>query len=111
MYNLLMISGFGARLSAEKKTGAFYNTLEEFHKHWDRIDVLAPGKKWWFSKQKEYQLFNNVFVHTSPLPVFLHPFWINKKGKAIIKKYKSNLFTVQEHPPFYNGMGARLLNK
>lgn len=40
MAKLLMISG--DRSLAEGKRGAFYNTLEEFRKYWDRIDVICP---------------------------------------------------------------------
>ncbi len=40
MANLRMISG--DRSLAEGKHGAFYNTLEELHKYWDRIDIICP---------------------------------------------------------------------
>ena len=40
MAKLLMISG--DRSLAQEKKGAFYNTLEEFHKYWDRIDIITP---------------------------------------------------------------------
>ena len=38
-----------------------------------------------------------------------HPFWFLKKGLEIYKEQKFNLMTVHEFPPFYNGIGARLL--
>ncbi|MEK7591453.1 MAG: hypothetical protein AAB489_04585, partial [Patescibacteria group bacterium] len=37
---LLMISGDRSILQGKK--GAFYHTLQEFSKHWERIDVICP---------------------------------------------------------------------
>ncbi|MFH1769706.1 MAG: glycosyltransferase family 4 protein [Parcubacteria group bacterium] len=109
-----MISSFGARDTAFGKKGAFYNTLEELHKHWDRIDVIAPGSKWWFKKAtcaKLFGSFNTVHIHTSSWPLWLHPFWIKSKGKELIKQHKHDIATVHDFPPFYNGMGAKMLHK
>lgn len=111
-----MISG--DKSLAEGKRGAFYNTLEEFHKYWDRIDIICPrivNNKWKLAnRESNYRLlitnyFGNVFVHPSPWPLILQPFWILKKGKQIYKEQRFNLMTVHEYPPFYNGIGARLL--
>lgn len=102
MRKLLMISG--DRALAEGKHGAFYNTMEEFHKYWDRIDVITPR----VVRQSE-QIFPNVFIHSSPWPILLQPLWIWKKARAIFKEEKFNLMTVHEYPPFYNGLGACLL--
>ncbi|KKR88726.1 MAG: Glycosyl transferase family 1 [Candidatus Wolfebacteria bacterium GW2011_GWB1_41_12] len=88
MAKLLMITGLGsAKDLASGKKGAFYNTLEEFHKYWDRIDIIVPRIKNYESRTTN--LFGNVFIHISPWPF--------------------DLMTVQEFPPFYNGIGARLL--
>jgi len=115
----------GDRSLAEGKRGAFYNTLEEFHKYWDRIDIICPKiqnpkseilnkSKIRNSKPIPYTLnpipfFDNVFIHPSPWPLLLQPFWILKKGREIYREQKFNLMTVHEYPPFYNGIGARLL--
>ena len=105
---LLMITGLGsARDLASGKKGAFYNTLEEFHKYWDRIDIMAPRDK--RQEKRDKVLFGNVFVHISPWPLVFHPFWFLKKGLEIYKEQKFDLMTVHEFPPFYNGIGARLL--
>ncbi len=100
-----MISG--DRALAEGKYGAFYNTLEEFHKYWDRIDIICPRTTNY--KLQTTNLFGNVFIHPSPWPLIMQPFWILKRGKQIYKEQKFNLMTVHEYPPFYNGIGARLL--
>src|SRR3989338_10682592 len=108
MAKLLMITGLGsAKDLASGKKGAFYNTLEEFHKYWERIDVIAPRDK--KQTQREKILFGNVFIHISPWPLIFHPFWFLKKGLEIYKEQKFDLMIVHEFPPFYNGIGARLL--
>src|SRR5437879_149353 len=96
---LLMISGDRSLVSG--KHGAFYNTLEEFHKYWDRIDIITPN-----SKQTNLSLnfFGNVFLHPSPWPLFLQPLWILREGLRINRDNRPNLIVVHEYPPFYNGL-------
>lgn len=107
MAKLLMVTGLGsAKDLASGKKGAFYNTLEEFHKYWERIDVISP-KIGGYSGVVE--VFGNVYVHISPWPLLFHPLWFLKKGFEIYKEHKFDLMTVHEFPPFYNGIGARLL--
>ena len=107
MQNLLMISG--DKMLASEKRGAFYNTLEEFHKYWDRIDIITPKGQIPNVKNQTKVLFGNVFIYPSPWPIWFQPLWILKKGTQIYKEKKFNLMTVHEYPPFYNGIGARLL--
>ena len=116
---LLMITGLGsAKDLASGKKGAFYNTLEEFHKYWTRIDIIVPKirnpkseirNKFEIRNSKLEILFGNVFVHISPWPLIFHPFWFLKKGLEIYKEQKFDLMTVHEYPPFYNGIGAWML--
>lgn len=105
MAKLLMITG--DRSLASGKQGAFYNTLEEFHQYWDRIDIICPRGS--TSGDKLACLFGHVFVHPSPEPLWKQPWWIYKKGLEIYQSQKFNLVIVHEFPPFYNGIGARLL--
>ncbi|MEK7603682.1 MAG: glycosyltransferase [Patescibacteria group bacterium] len=105
---LLMITGLGSASDlASGKKGAFYNTLEEFHEYWERIDIIAPR----IAKHelRITNLFGNVYIHISPWPLVFHPIWFLKKGLEIYREQKFDLMTVQEFPPFYNGIGARLL--
>ena len=133
---LLMISG--DRSLAEGKRGAFYNTLEEFHKYWDRIDIICPkirnpkseirnnieSPKPQIPNVSNFEnsnlefvsnLFGNVYVHSSPWSLILQPFWIMREGLRILKtnnyelRTANYLMTVHEYPPFYNGIGARML--
>jgi glycosyltransferase involved in cell wall biosynthesis len=103
MAKLLMISG--DRALAEGKHGAFYNTLEEFHKYWDRIDVICPKVK----EQKVKEIFGNVFIYPSPWPLICQKWWVFLKGSKLFKRNKFDLMTVHEYPPFYNGIGAWML--
>ncbi len=103
---LLMITG--DRALAAGKHGAFYNTLEEFHKYWDRVDILCPNIKGRMSNVE--CLFENVFIHSSPWPLFLQPLWILKKGSELFRHSSFDLFTCHDYPPFYNGIGGWLLH-
>ncbi len=101
---LLMISG--DRLTVQGKKGAFWYTLEEFSKHWDRIDVICPT-----STGQNIVLFGNVHFHPSPWSLLHQSAWINQKGKELINQYHHDVMTVHEYPPYYNGMGAVRLAK
>src|SRR3989344_131969 len=79
---LLMISGKGAVETAQGKRNAFYNTLEELHKYFDRIDVVCGASG---------ELFGNVFFHAKM-----------DYGRSY------DVMTVHEYAPFRNG---RLANK
>lgn len=102
---LLMITGLGsAKDLALGKKGAFYNTLEEFSKYWNRIDIIAPKVP-----SPVSNVFDNVYIHVSPWPLVFHPFWFIKKALSLHKENKFDLMTVHEFPPFYNGIAARIL--
>jgi glycosyltransferase involved in cell wall biosynthesis len=104
--NLLMVTGIGsAENLASDKRGAFYYTLEEFHKYWDRIDIVVPRVK-----NPVKNIFGNVFIHSSPLPLFFHPLFFIYKVLKLNREIKFNLMTVQEFPPFYNGIGAWIIS-
>lgn len=108
MAKLLMITGLGGGIDlVSGKRGAFYNTLEEFHRYWERIDIILPRIR---NQESGIRvLFGNVHIHISPWPLFFYPWWFLKKGLALYKEQKFNLMTVHDFPPFYNGLGARLL--
>lgn len=101
--NILMISGDRA-LAAGKK-GAFFNTLSELHKHFDRIDVICPRVS---VRRFDMSVFGNVYVHPSPLPLMFQPLWVLFKGVRLHRITKYECFTC--HNPFSNGIGAMLLH-
>lgn len=118
---LLMISG--DRTLSSGKRGAFAEMLEEFSKQWERIDILCPtptptpnlspdgGGEPRSERGGERKYFENVFVHPSPRGLWYQPFWIRKKGLALIESHQHDVMTVHEYPPFYNGIGARMLKR
>ena len=103
---LLMISG--DRSVIQGKKGAFYYTLEEFSKHWERIDIIIPTTHY---SLLTTNLFGNVFFHPSSRGHWYQPWWIFKKGKELFLEHHHDVMTVHEYPPFYNGLGARWLHK
>lgn len=103
--NLLMVSGDRSLL--QEKKGAFWYTLEEFSKHWDRVDIICPGVR----GTSDCAVHGNVYVHPSPKRLWYQPWWILKKGKELHKQNAFDVMTVHEYPPFYNGIGARWLSK
>ncbi len=137
--NLLMISG--DRSVSSGKKGAFYYTLEELSKHFERIEIICPRVEIRStlrqgSGQAPHEIRNkhearnsnfefvsdfgfrisdlpNVFFHSSPHRLWYQPFFILKKGKELLKSKKMPdwVMTVHDYPPFYNGIGARWLHR
>ncbi len=114
---LLLITG--DRSILEGKQGAFWYTLQEFRKHWDRIDIICPKPS-----AAEIKLFDGSHVHspkdTTGGEVFFHPCpkglwnqssWIVTKGEELYQAHHHNVMTVHDFPPFYNGKGAARLGK
>jgi glycosyltransferase involved in cell wall biosynthesis len=101
-----MISG--DRSIASGRASAFTSMLPEFSTHFERIDIVCPKSP--VRHSGSVVIPANVFVHPSPYPLLLQPLWILQKGREILRNRSSNtVMTVHEYPPFYNGIGARLL--
>ncbi len=103
---LLMISG--DRMLAAGKAGAFLETLSELCKHFERIDILCPSVR---SSRQVRVLYDNVYIHPSSRGLWYQPFWILKKGRELFQAHHHDVMTVHDYPPFYNGIGARLLKR
>jgi len=96
---LLFISGDTAL--AQGKKGPFYYLLEEFSKYWERIDIICPK-----TSQKIFNVFGNVFIHSSNKSRILQPWFILKKGTELYKEQKFDIFGIHSYPPFYNDIGG-----
>ncbi len=109
--NLLMISGDRSVPSGKK--GAFWYTLEELSKHFERIDIICPripdAKA--AINPDAMTFFGNAHFHPAPGGLFSQPNWIIKKGMQLHALFHHEVMTVHEYPPFYNGLGARRLLK
>jgi len=101
---LLFITGDIALARGQK--GPFYYLLQEFSKYWERIDIITPK-----TEQKVTNIFGNVFVYSSNLPLIFQPWFILKKGIEIYKQQKFDIFGIHSYPPFYNDIGGMWLHK
>ena len=104
---LLMISG--DRSLAGRRQGPFLTLLEEFRFHFERIDIQCPcGPE---GESGGFALFDNVWVHPSPVSLLSHAFWISQRGTELVREFGHDVMTVHEYPPFYNGLGARGIHR
>jgi glycosyltransferase involved in cell wall biosynthesis len=106
--NLLMISGDTSAAQGER--GAFYNTLSEFARYWDRVDVITPPIKDLSGFQSLIGLAN-VFFHPSSLSKALHPKFILRRGQELAHERRYDLIISHDYGFFLNGIGAAWLSK
>ncbi|MBU0766739.1 glycosyltransferase family 4 protein [Patescibacteria group bacterium] len=113
---LLMISG--DRSILQRKQGAFWYTLQELRKHFDRIDIICPRISKSHSNGDQVKqggesglVGGSVYFHPCPWRLLLQPFWIIRRGRELVRNHNHDVMTVHEYPPFYNGIGAGMLAK
>jgi len=106
---LLMISGDRSILRGKK--GAFWYTLEEFHKEWDRIDIICPRVIQEMHPMEGTSRFGNVFFHPSPRGILFQKSWIQEKGMELLDEYHHDVITAHDYPPFFHGVGANHLSR
>lgn len=112
----MMISGDRSVLAGKK--GAFWYTLQEFRKYWDRIDIICPrvsDVSVDFGSQTHHLPGEGegcpIHFHPCPKGLWYNHRWIAKKGKDLFDEFHHDVMTVHEYPPFYNGRGAKMLSK
>src|SRR3989344_2300427 len=113
---LLMISG--DRSVLQGKLGAFFYTLQEMRKHWERIDIIyphVPDSTVTMSESGHRFIAGSheggeVFFHACPKSLLFQIPWIINRGKALIRQHKHEVMTVHDYAPFYNGIGAKRLH-
>src|SRR5260221_98430 len=98
MSRLLMISGDTAAIRGEQ--GPFYNTLSEFAKYWEWIDVLTPPVPGGEPKA----LFGNVTLHPTHGPKLRLPAAILKQGQALAHSRRPDLIVSHDYGLFLNGL-------
>jgi len=87
--------------------GAFYNTLNGFHKFFERIDIICP----YLRRPVRTKIFNNVFFHPLPPGRLLRPLFIFKKGWPIINQFKPELIIAHAYGFQLMSLGGWLLAK
>ena len=82
--------------------GPFDETLARFRHHWARIDIIVP----YAADATETQLFDNVFVHPSPMHRWMQPLFIARKTAALLRHRPIHLVISHDYGVFANGWGA-----
>ena len=103
--NLLMISGDTSL--ARGQHGAFEAMLRHFSTYWDRIDVLSPGAP----DATPRTVHGNVHAHPSPYPKALQPYFLLRRGGALLAERPYALITSHDYGFFYNGPAAWQLSR
>lgn len=88
--------------AAQGKQGAFYNTLSEFAKYWERVDVLVPPVA-------RVRNFANVNFQPTSLKI-AHPFFVRHYGTELMRERHYDLMVSHDYGLFLNGWGARWLS-
>ena len=101
--NLIMLSGDTA--AASGRAGAFTSTLEEFARHWERIDVLTPAAP----TAGQRVLFGNVHFWPAAPPRLLQPVFIVRRGRQLAAQRNYALILSHDYGFFLNGIGAARL--
>ena len=101
--NLIMLSGDTA--AASGRAGAFTSTLEEFARHWERIDVLTPAAP----TAAQRVLFGNVHFWPAAPPRLLQPVFIVRRGRQLAAQRNYALILSHDYGFFLNGIGAARL--
>ena len=112
-----MISG--DRSVLQGRMGAFWYTLQEMRKHFDRIDIICPRVTEGGTGMSEsgHRIPESdeggaeIFFHPCPSSLVFQIPWIANKGQALIAEHGHDVMTVHASPPFYNGIGAKKLHK
>ena len=99
-YNLLMLSGDTAL--ARGDDGAFYQLLARFAPYWKRIDILTPT----VSGAHPRTVHETVHVHPAPYHRALQPYFIRRRGAALLAQRPYHLVVSHDFGFFYNGIGA-----
>ncbi len=102
---LLMVSG--DRQVAVGERGPFATLLQEFARHFERIDVLCPRPP---RAQSVAVFADTVHLHAAPVGRSRMAAWIASEGAEIVAKHEHALITSHDYGWFYNGIGSARLS-
>lgn len=103
--NIMMISADVSVVAGDK--GPFYYMLEEFHNHFDRIDVIGLKP----ARIVSEQIFGNVFLHHPKRGKLFQPAFILRTGLKLLNERSYAFAVSHDYNLFYNGLGAYLLHR
>jgi glycosyltransferase involved in cell wall biosynthesis len=98
--NLLMVSGDSS--VAQGRDGAFYQMLRHFARHWSRIDILCPRAP----GAQPRRVFDNVYVHPSPWHKALQPWFVYRRGRALLAERDYALAVSHDYGFFVQSLGV-----
>ncbi|HEX5010613.1 MAG TPA: glycosyltransferase [Planctomycetota bacterium] len=100
MSNVLMISADRSVVAGER--GPFWYMLEEFARHWERVDVIGTRPERVVSTQP----FPNVHLHHPTRGKLAQAGFIARTGRRLCAERRYAVMTSHDYNPFYNGWGA-----
>jgi glycosyltransferase involved in cell wall biosynthesis len=103
--NIMMISADVSVVAGDK--GPFYYMLEEFHRHFDRIDVIGLRP----ARREHDRIFGNVHLHHPHRGKLFQPFFICKTGRRLLEEREYAFAVSHDYNFFYNGLGAYWLHR
>ncbi|MGE4157791.1 MAG: glycosyltransferase family 4 protein [Planctomycetota bacterium] len=104
----MRLLGIGADAScARGLRGPHHRLMEEFSRHWERIDYLCPHHP----EARDTTLFGNVHFHVAPPSKFRRLSWLTSTGKRLLEEHHHDIMGIHEYPPFINGIAARRLTR
>ena len=98
--NILMMSGDTSVVQG--KRGPFHNTLDEFSRYWDKVDIIVPP----LQGVSRYDCFRNVTFYPSPWIKLLQPLFILRKGLKLASERRYDIVVSHDYGLFMNGRGA-----
>jgi len=103
--NLLMVSGDRWVVAGER--GPFYYMLEEFSKHWDRIDVIGRRPQ----RRVHEVVFGNVHLHHARGGRLGTPLFVRSTGLRLAAERPYVAITSHDYAPFLNALGSRWITR
>lgn len=100
-----MISADVSVVAGDK--GPFYYMLEEFHRHFNRIDVIGLKPR----RRVHESVFGNVFLNHPETGKLRQPFYIRDTVRRLTKEREYGFAVSHDYNIFYNGLGAYLARK
>ncbi|MBU0756163.1 MAG: glycosyltransferase, partial [Planctomycetes bacterium] len=103
--NILMISADVSVVAGDR--GPFYYMLEEFHQHFERIDVIGLKPK----RIVSTRVFENVHLNHPTRGKLFQPAFIVRTGERLLKEREYAFAISHDYNLFYNGLGTYLLHR
>lgn len=102
--NLMMVSGDRWVVAGER--GPFHYMLEEFSRHWERIDVIGRRP----ARREHERVFGNVHLHHPDSGRLRTPWYVRSTGLRLAAERPYVAITSHDYSPFLNALGSRWIS-